>query len=81
MKTQNNTHVVYDDKTALKPSSNVSFISYEEDTSALTVTFKDGRMYQYYDVPREVVLGFYEDKSVGGYIYSTIRDQYKYEEL
>lgn len=74
---------VYDDS-AVEPSqqsSNVARVDYFPKNQILSVLFKGGRLYEYFDVPLVEVDGLRAAKSKGGYIYSHIRDHYKVTEI
>ena len=44
----------------------------------LTMTFNNGNVYEYYDVPEEVVNKLYAAPSAGSFFYSNIRTRYKF---
>lgn len=62
-------------------SSNVEAVGYDEDSSTLQVEFKNGGMYQYFDVPEEVFIGLRDADSVGGYLASRIKGTYRYSKV
>ena len=62
-------------------SRNVKSIGYEINTSVLEVEFKNGRVYQYFDVPVNVYNTFINASSIGKYLNSNIVGVYKYTEL
>ncbi len=62
------------------PSTAIRFISYDEDTERLSVTFVTGRRYVYERVPKDVFEAFLSASSRGGYFNSEIRDRYEYRE-
>ncbi|MCK9619581.1 MAG: KTSC domain-containing protein [Methylobacter sp.] len=62
-------------------SSNVESIRYYEDSSTLEIEFKNGATYQYFDVPENVYNGLRDAGSVGGYLASTIKGNYRYSRI
>jgi hypothetical protein len=63
------------------PSTAIRFISYDEDTERLSVTFVTGRRYLYEGVPVDVYEDFLRAPSRGGFFNAEIRDRYDYEEI
>lgn len=59
-------------------SSNISSVRYDEDTSILEVTFLNGGIYQYFDVPPQVSVDFERAESKGQFLASTIKGSYRY---
>ncbi len=62
-------------------SSNVEAVGYDEDSSTLQIEFKDGSMYQYFDVSEDVFIGLRDTDSVGGYLNSVIKGSYRYSKV
>ena len=62
-------------------SSNVESVGYDEDSSTLQVEFKNGGVYQYFDVPEEVFVGLRDADSVGRYLATTIKGTYRYSKV
>lgn len=62
-------------------SSNIEAIGYDENSSTLQVEFKNGGMYQYFDVPEEVFIGLRDADSVGGYLAARIKGTYRYSKV
>lgn len=62
-------------------SSNVKSIGYDINTSILEVEFKNGRVYQYFNVPINVYNALINASSIGKYLNSNIVGVYKYTEL
>lgn len=62
-------------------SSNIKFIDYDEDESILTVGFKNGSVYEYYDVPENLYLKLGRASSVGSFFHYNIRNDFEYERL
>lgn len=72
---------IYDDNTAEKKSSNISRVDYDPENKTLDVVFKGGREYRYSDVPKDIITGMQAASSIGGFVYSSVRDHFKVEEL
>ncbi|MFA7061265.1 MAG: KTSC domain-containing protein [Pedobacter sp.] len=62
-------------------SSNVEAVGYDEKSSTLQVEFKNGGMYQYFDVPEDVFIGLRDASSVGGYLVARIKGTYRYSKV
>jgi len=60
-------------------SSQIEKIKY--DGGMLTVTFKKGTVYEYYEVPEEVVTEMVKSEAPGKYFASMIRGTYKYKKV
>lgn len=58
-------------------SSVLSGASYDQATGILTVSFKSGRSYDFYNVPVDVWNGFREAESKGRYFTRNIKGKYK----
>ena len=58
------------------PSSVIRFFRYAPDTRELKMTFVNGRLYVYEDVPSEVAAAFREARSKGVFFNHEIRDRY-----
>jgi hypothetical protein len=63
------------------PSTAIRRFSYDEVTRTLFVTFVDGDLYAYFDVPAEVHDGFRAARSKGGYFARAVRNRYRYQRL
>jgi hypothetical protein len=59
-------------------SSAIARIEYDELSRELQVTFVGGRTYTYYDVPRDVYVGFVNAPSKGQYFNDRIKDRYRF---
>lgn len=72
-------------KVAPKPqevdSSMLENIAYDEATEQLSVTFKNGSMYQYFDVEPSIANGLSEANSKGRYFIRHIRPWYQYKRV
>ncbi len=62
-------------------SSNISSIGYDADLSILEVEFRDGAVYQYYDVPEVTFDGLMQAPSHGSYLAQNIKGHYRYARL
>ncbi len=62
-------------------SSLISDVEYKEASGLLTVTFINGRTYNYFKVPKDVYDGLMSAGSMGVYFNTTIRGTYKYREI
>ena len=58
-------------------SSNVVAIGYDPGTLTLEVEFKNGAVYQYFDVPETVYQELMRAGSIGQFIYTNIRNNYR----
>ena len=63
-------------------SSAIDQIGYNDENKLLKIQFKNGDVYQYYDVPRGVYEEFKDSQSKGHYFQNGIRNSgYKYEKI
>ena len=62
-------------------SSSLESIGYDEDSETLQVEFKNGGMYQYFDVPEDVFVGLRDAESIGQYLVTTIKGSYRYSKV
>jgi hypothetical protein len=62
-------------------SSNVESVGYDEESSTLQVEFKNGGVYQYFDVPEEVFIGLRDADSVGRYLNANIKGIFRYSKV
>ncbi len=62
-------------------SSNVESIGYDENSLTLQVEFKNGGVYQYFDVPEELFIGLRDADSVGRYLNANIKGNYRYSKV
>jgi hypothetical protein len=62
-------------------SSNVESVGYDEDSSTLQIEFKNGAMYQYFDVTEDVFIGLRDADSVGRYLAANIKGTYRYSKV
>jgi len=63
------------------PSTAIRFISYDEASQRLSVTFVTGRRYLYARVPRHIYEAFVQAPSRGTFFNSEIRGFYEYREI
>ena len=62
-------------------SSNVASVGYDPNTLTLEVEFKDGLVYQYFDVPETVYQELMRASSVGQFMHANIRNNYRYTKV
>ena len=62
-------------------SSNLNSVGYDVPSLTLEVEFKDGALYQYFDVPASVHQELVTASSVGQYFSKNIRNSYRYARL
>lgn len=60
-------------------SSQVTRVKYNEETKTLTVTFKTGKSYDYYEVPKDIFDGLLAAESAGKYLNEFVKPVYKYK--
>lgn len=59
-------------------SSNIAEVGYDEQFATLELMFRDGRVYQYFDVPKSVHEDLMGAASIGKYFQSCIRGVFRY---
>lgn len=59
-------------------SSNISRFGYTPETSTLTVEFKNGGVYEYFDVPTVVFEQMQAASSKGQFLAQSIKGHYRY---
>ena len=57
-------------------SSNISSIGYDSDKLTLEVEFRTGKVYQYWNVPKDVYDALIASESKGKYFHSEVRSKY-----
>lgn len=62
-------------------SSNIQTIRYDDETNTLEVSFKNGGIYQYYDVPSHVAEEFERAASKGTFLAANIKGVYRYSKV
>jgi hypothetical protein len=74
-------HLVYDDAKAEKPSSNIRKATYRPHNKKLTVEFKNDSIYEYSEVPSEIIDEWENADSVGSFHYWRIRNAFPYQQV
>jgi len=59
-------------------SSNIASIGYDPESSTLEVEFKNGSVYQYFDVGQSAYEELINSDSVGGFLASHIKGTYRF---
>lgn len=62
-------------------SSNIEAVGYDSENTTLEVEFKNGSVYQYFDVPEHVHEAFIASSSVGEYLASNIKGVYRFSKV
>ncbi len=62
-------------------SSNIAAIGYDESSQTLEVEFKNGGVYQYFDVHLAEFEAFRDADSLGGYLAKNIKGKYRYSKV
>lgn len=62
-------------------SSNLKSAIYDTNTKTLTVTFNNGSIYEYYDVPHVIFVKFRMSESQGKFFNTHISRAYKYKKV
>lgn len=62
-------------------SSNVESVGYDEDSQTLEIEFKNGTLYQYFDVPQNIFNSLVGADSVGIYLAENIKGSYRYSRV
>jgi hypothetical protein len=62
-------------------SSNIAEVGYDPTTMTLEVAFKDGSVYQYFDVPAPLQQEFLSAESLGKFLHAHIKNNYRYAKL
>ncbi len=62
-------------------SSNLNFASYETELKTLSITFKNGSIYEYYEVPWEIFTKLRMSESQGKFLNTNITKVYKYKKV
>jgi hypothetical protein len=60
-------------------STSIRSVGYDPEKKELEIEFQTGKVYAYFDVPRETYDDFMHADSHGQYFAQHIRDQFKYE--
>ena len=59
-------------------SSNIAMVGYDEEQKILEITFRDGRVYHYLEVPPERALSLLRAESKGRFLNSDIKPAFGY---
>lgn len=59
-------------------STNINEIGYDEQSRTLEIAFRNGSVYQYFDVPATVYRELMQSSSHGQFLNRQIRTQYRY---
>ena len=62
-------------------SSHLSSVGYDQNTLTLEIQFKDGSVYQYFDVPEMVHQQLMQADSKGTFLQASIKNNYRYTKL
>lgn len=62
-------------------SSNINTVAYDGSQKILTITFNEGGVYEYYQVPSIVDYEIRQSASAGKYFHSFIREKYSYKRV
>ncbi len=62
-------------------STNLASVGYDGASRVLEIQFRNGRVYEYYDVPREVYEGVIGAPSPGEFFTSRIRGRFRFRQL
>lgn len=63
-------------------SSNISEVGYDGASQTLEIMFKDGKIYQYFDVPEHIYQGLINPSDTPGkFFHSNVRGVYRYARL
>lgn len=65
----------------LVASSNLHGVDYEPWSGTLTITFCNGSIYEYYDVPASVFEGLLATDSPGRFHHARIKNNYSYRRI
>ena len=62
-------------------STNLKFATYQTESKTLSVTFKNGTIYEYYGVPWDIFTKFRMSESQGKFLNSKINKIYEYRKV
>ena len=62
-------------------SGNINRVSYYEDTKVLEIKFRNGRIYQYEDVPEKLWQGAVNAPSIGKFMNQEIKGVYSFKKI
>jgi hypothetical protein len=64
-----------------RASANIAQVDHDGESQTMTITFKDGRSYEYSGVPHSVFMGIQNAPSAGSYFFRQIRGRYAEQEV
>lgn len=62
-------------------SSNIASIGYDDASATLEIEFKNGSIYQYFDIPQREYDGLMSASSHGSYLAQNIKGRYRYSKV
>jgi hypothetical protein len=62
-------------------SSNVAEVGYDENQRVLEVKFKNGGLYQYFEVPSRIYSDLLQAASVGKFLNANVKGSYRYAKV
>ena len=62
-------------------SSELRSVGYEMDAAVLEAEFHSGEVYDYFDVPAQLVVELLEAESIGRYFNAHIRSKFKFKKV
>lgn len=62
-------------------SSNLATVGYDESSFTLEITFHNGGVYEYYNVPKTTYSGLVSAASHGSFFHRHIKDVYGYRKI
>lgn len=62
-------------------SSNIKSIGYESNSKTLEIEFKDGGIYQYFNVASDIYKKLISVISIGSFFHKYIKDNYRWKKI
>jgi len=62
-------------------SSNIKSIGYESNSKTLEIEFRDGGIYQYFNVTSNIYKEFISAPSIGSFFHKYIKDKYNWKKI
>jgi KTSC domain len=62
-------------------SSELRSVGYKMESAVLEAGFRSGEVYDYFDVPAQVVVELLEAESIGRYFNAHVRSQYRFKKV
>lgn len=62
-------------------SSNIAAVGFDSTSETLEVEFKNGAVYQYFDVPERTYEELRDASSVGGYLASHVKGSFRFSKV